>query len=203
MKRILLIVAAIAAVATAGVWFAAEESYVTTIKTTIGTSLVVTPHGSQDLGLLFGQESRSGRMSVAMNPKAAADANLLGVDFTIDCNPGPAGHDICENLTLSPTGLQKLFFDSSPLQLQWLFIAPDCEQAAQKKDDPKTVPCDQDTNWDLSGEISIDVFGYQGTDKQDICDKKTLTLFDGKTGQQILIDTDGDTVGDTPVACTL
>ncbi|MCI0889409.1 MAG: hypothetical protein J4O04_01245, partial [Chloroflexi bacterium] len=70
MKRIVLVVAAIAAIATTAVWFAAEESYVTTVDATIGTSLNVTSHGSQNYGLVFGQEERVGSMSVEINSKA-------------------------------------------------------------------------------------------------------------------------------------
>ena len=208
MKRILLVVAAIAAVATAAVWFAAQESYVTTVKATVATGLNVSTHGSQNYGLLFPQEVRFGSMNVEINTKAKADGNLTGVQYFIDCNDGPdAGNasSICPNLTLNPTGLQKLVVcppidptDDPPLppcttqeqSIQWTFTAPDCEGAAQKKaDDVKTVGCTQDKNWFLSGEVSIDVRGYQGTIKELICNKKTDTFFNGKN--------------DTGIACTV
>ena len=204
MKRILLVVAAIAAVATAAVWFAAEESYVTTVKTTVGTGLNVSTHGSQNYGLVFGQEERVGSMNIEINTKAKADRNLTGVQYNVACNDGATGSNassICPNLVITPDGLQKLqTCDSLGLPadcgtqsqlIQWVFVAPDCEDAAQKKDNPKTVPCSQDKNWALSGEVSIDVDGYQGSLKEFVCNKKTNTFFNLVTGV------------DTGIACLL
>ena len=195
MKRILLVVAAIAAVATAAVWFAAEESYVTTVKARVGTGLNVSTHGSQNYGLVFGQEVRIGSMNVAINAKAKADRNLTGVQYEIACNPGPSGANagsICPNLVISPSGSQKLVVDVNQSQLiQWTFTAPDCEGAAQKKVNPKTVPCTQDKNWALSGEVSVDVTGYQGSLKEFVCNKKSGTFFNLATGV------------DTGIACQL
>ena len=111
MKRILLAVAAIAAVATAAVWFAAEESYVTTVKTRVGTGLNVSTHGSQNYGLVFGQEERIGSMLIEINDKAKADRNLTGINYFIACNDGASGPNastICPNLVIAPFGLQKL-----------------------------------------------------------------------------------------------
>ncbi len=203
MKRILLVVAAIAAVATAAVWFAAEESYVTTVKTRVGTGLNVSTHGSQNYGLVFGQEERFGSMFIQINDKAKADTNLTGINYTIGCNDGPTlvvigganagkqiGGSICDNLTISPFGTQKLVVcdepvpapcESSQVQLiQWKFVAPDCEGAAQKKpDDAKRVNCSQDQNYALSGEVFVDVDGYQGSTKEFVCNKKTNTFFNG------------------------
>ena len=213
MKRILLAIAAIAAVATAAVWFAAEESYVTTVKTRVGTSMNVSTHGSQNYGLVFGQEERVGSMFIQINEKAKNDSNLTGINYTIGCNDGPnlfangsdklIGSSICPNLTISPFGSQKLvvcpvagstlaaadvhFSDngeepcdtqSQSQLIQWTFVAPDCEGAAQKKPaGVKTVPCSQDKNWALSGEVSVDVTGYQGSIKELVCNKKTNTFF--------------------------
>ena len=197
MKRILLVVAAIAAVATAAVWFAAEESYVTTVKTRVGTGLNVSTHGSQNYGLVFGQERRFGSMNVEINAKAKADRNLTGVNYVIACNDGPTGPNassICPNLTISPFGPQKLVVcpaagcDEQSQLIQWTFIAPDCEGAAQKKpDDVKTVNCSQDQNYLLTGDVSIDVTGYQGDTKEQICDKKTGWFVNGTTGEVILV----------------
>ena len=209
MKRILLVVAAIAAVATAAVWFAAQESYVTTVKARVGTGLNVSTHGSQNYGLVFGQEERIGSMKIEINAKAKADSNRTGVQYTIACNYGPSGSNagsICPNLVISPVGSQKLVVcatdpDTGELidpdcntqeqSIQWLFTAPDCEDAAQKKDDPKTVPCSQDKNWFLSGEVSIDVDGYQGSLKELVCNKKTDTFWNVFGG------------GDTGIACVV
>ena len=223
MKRVLLVIAAIAAVATAAVWFAAEESYVTTVKAKVGTSLNVSTHGSQNYGLLFGQEERIGSMFVQINDKAKIDRNLTGVNYVIDCNDGPdvfpnpsngelIGSSICPNLTVSPFGLQKLVVGGQQSQLiQWTFVAPDCEGAAQKKpDDVKTVNCSQDKNWDLSGDVSIDVTGYQGDTKEQICDKKTGFFVNGTTGEVILVPNPAYDLGDPttgpaliPVPCTV
>ena len=193
MKRILLVIAAIAAVATAAVWFAAGESYVTTVRATIGTGLSVSAHGDQDLGLLFGQEERFGAMIVEINAKAKADGNLTGVQYTVGCNDGRFDSNenastICANLVLSPTGAQKLVVDGTQSQtIAWTFTAPDCEGSAQKKVAPKTVPCSQDKNWELRGAISIDVTGYQGFIKESICDKKSGLLVNGQTGEPKLV----------------
>ncbi len=105
MKRILLVTAAIAAVATAAVWFAAEESYVTVVKARVGTSLRVSSHGSQNYGLVFGQEVRFGSMDVAINQKAKDDGNLTGVNFSVVCNdqrfgPNDNASTICQFLTI-------------------------------------------------------------------------------------------------------
>ena len=194
MKRILLVIAAIAAVATAAVWFAAQESYVTTVSATVGTSLNVSAHGTQDYGLLFGQEVRFGAMHAEISEKAAADANLTGVNINIGCNDGPTAANqssICGNLVFSPAGTAKLV-PGEPVNIQWTFTAPDCEGAAQKKSNPKVVGCTQDKNWFLSGDVFIDVTGYQGSIKEDICDKKTGGLVNGTTGAPILFDHDND-----------
>ena len=196
MKRIVLVVAAIAAIATTAVWFAAEESYVTTVDATIGTSLNVSSHGSQNYGLVFGQEERRGSMSVEINSKAKLDSNLATVRFDIACNDGASGaaaSSICPNLTISPLGGATLTtcvsLDLAPgcgtqeLDIQWRFVAPDCEGAAQKKVNPKTVGCDQDNNWTLSGEVSIDVTGRTGSFKELVCNKKTDTFFNLSTGE--------------------
>ena len=195
MKRIVLVVAAIAAIATTAVWFAAEESYVTTVDATIGTSLNVSSHGSQNYGLVFGQEIRVGSMSVEINSKAKLDSNLTSVRFDIACNAGAAGaaaSSICDNLTITPLGSVLLETCDSlglptgcgeqEMNITWLFVAPDCEGAAQKKSDPKTVGCDQDNNWTLSGEVSIDVTGRAGSVKELVCNKKTDTFFNLNTG---------------------
>ena len=200
MKRILLVIAAIAAVGTTAMWFAAQESYVTTVTATIGTSLDVTAHGTQNYGLLFGQETRSGGMQVQINAKAAADRNLTGVDYTVACNDGPGGSNagsICPFISSSSFGPNKLLVGGPGQNIQWLFTAPDCVNSAQKKVNPITVGCSQDKNWFLSGEISIDVFGYQGFVKEELCDKKTLSWVDGVTGAPLL-----DPAGD-PQPCTL
>ena len=215
MKRILLAVAAIAAVATAAVWFAAEESYVTTVKTRVGTGLNVSTHGSQNYGLVFGQEERFGSMFIQINEKAKADTNLTGINYTIGCNDGPnlflpgtgdtkqVGGTICPNLTINPFGTQKLVVcpvltagsngpgpcTSQSQLIQWLFVAPDCRDAAQKKDNPKVVNCSQDQNYALSGEVFVDVDGYQGDTKEFVCNKKTNTFFTG--------------LADTGIACTV
>ena len=195
MKRIVLVVAAIAAIATTAVWFAAEESYVTTVDATIGTSLNVSSHGSQNYGLVFGQEERVGSMSVEINSKAKLDSNLTSVTFDVACNDGASGaaaSSICPNLTISPLGSHLLeTCDSQGLptgcgsqvvDIEWTFVAPDCEGAAQKKVNPKTVGCDQDNNWQLSGEVSIDVTGRTGSVKELVCNKKTDTFFNLTTG---------------------
>ena len=205
MKKILLVVAAIAAVATAAVWFAAEESYVTTVKARVGTGLNVSTHGSQNYGLVFGQEERFGSMAIRINDKAKASSNLTGINYVIGCNNGPdifapvgnpvpqlVGSTICPNLTVSPSGTQKLVVCESiglPTDcgtqsqlIQWVFVAPDCEGAAQKKVNPKTVPCTQDANWDLTGDVFVDVTGYQGSIKELVCNKKTNTFFNLVTG---------------------
>ena len=223
MKRILLAVAAIAAVATAAVWFAAEESYVTTVKTRVGTGLNVSTHGSQNYGLVFGQEERFGSMHIRINDKAKADSNLTGINYTIGCNDGPnlflpgtgdtkqVGGTICPNLTISPFGAQKLVVcpvnsntfaadlhingetdptcETQEQLIQWTFVAPDCVDAAQKKDNPKVVNCTQDQNYALSGEVFVDVDGYQGDTKEFVCNKKTNTFFTG--------------LADTGIACTV
>ncbi|MCH8161129.1 MAG: hypothetical protein IIB88_04465 [Chloroflexi bacterium] len=201
MKRILLVIAAIAAVGTTAMWFAAQESYVTTVSATIGTSLDVTAHGTQNYGLLFGQEVRSGGMQVQINAKAKADRNLTGVDYTVGCNDGPTGTNagsICPFIFSTDFGQNKLVVGGVQEQnIQWLFTAPDCENSAQKKINPITVPCNQDKNWFLSGQIFIDVTGgYQGFTKEELCDKKTSTWVNGSSGVPILIN--GETV-----ACTL
>ena len=198
MKRILLAVAAIAAVATAAVWFAAEESYVTTVKTRVGTSMNVSTHGSQNYGLVFGQEERFGSMFIQINDKAKADSNLTGINYTIGCNDGPNSAalfqgSICPNLTVTPFGTQKLVVCDEPVPapcvssqsqlIQWKFVAPDCVDAAQKKDNPKVVNCSQDQNYYLSGEVFVDVDSYQGDIKELICNKKTNTWFN------VLVDT--------------
>ena len=205
MKRILLVLAAIGALATTAVWFAAQESYVTTVTATVGTSLNVSSHGSQNYGLLFGQEERIGSMFVEINAKAKADRNLTGVQFEIDCNDGPSGtfsSTICPNLTVSPFGFQKLqtcvslglppACGTQSQLIQWTFVAPDCEGAAQKKPaGVKTVGCSQSQNWTLSGAVSVDVTGYQGDIKELVCNKKTNSYFDNGTGS------------DTGIACVV
>ena len=218
MKRILLVVAAIAAVATAAVWFAAEESYVTTVKTRVGTGLNVSTHGSQNYGLVFGQEERFGSMFIEINAKAKADTNLTGINYTIGCNNGPnifapvgnpqpqlVGSSICPNLTISPFGAQKLVVCDEPVPapclssqqqlIQWTFVAPDCEGAAQKKDNPKVVNCSQDQNYALSGEVFVDVTGYQGSTKEFVCNKKTNTFFNGLNNTGIACTVGGDPQG--------
>ena len=196
MKRILLVLAAIGALATTAVWFAAQESYVTTVTATVGTSLNVSSHGSQNYGLLFGQEERIGSMLVSINTKAKADRNLTGVRYNIACNNGPSGtfaSSICSNLLIVPFGDQKLVVGGQQSQLiQWLFTAPDCEGAAQKKPaGVKTVGCSQSQNWTLSGAVSVDVTGYQGDTKELVCNKKTDTFFNLFTG------------ADTGIACVV
>ena len=42
--------------------------------------------------------------------------------------------------------------------------------AAQKKDNPKVVNCSQDQNYALSGEVFVDVDGYQGSTKEFIAE---------------------------------
>ncbi len=173
MKKIILVVAAIAAVATAAVWFAAQESYVTSVKANVGTSLNVSAHGSQNYGLLFGQEERFGSMFVEINAKAKADRNLTGVQYTIGCN-NPAittefAYGICRFLTISPFGSgQKLVVGVNQSQLiQWTFVAPDCQDAAQKKPDSALrINCSQAQNVLLTGDVFIDVDGYQGDTKE-------------------------------------
>ena len=210
MKRILLVMAAIAAVATAAVWFAAEESYVTTVKARVGTSLRISSHGSQNYGLLFGQEVRVGSMNVEINAKAKADGNLTGVDFIVGCNQerpdlNANTSGICAFLTiqgkgqntlcvLDPAGVPVDSFcaltGTAQSQLvQWEFVAPDCEGAAQKKPaGAVTVPCSQDKNWALEGDVFIDVTGRHGFRKEAICNKKGDILVDGQTGEPKLID---------------
>ena len=234
MKRILLVVAAVAAVATAAVWFAAEESYVTTVKTRVGTGLNVSTHGSQNYGLVFGQEERIGSMNIEINAKAKADRNLTGVQYTIACNDGPQiiqipggkkiGGSICPNLTISPFGPQKLVVclvagatltagldildpingvvppcTTQSQLIQWTFVAPDCQGAAQKKPDAaKRVNCSQDRNYALSGEVSVDVTGYQGSIKEFVCNKKTNTFFNGLVDTGIPCTVGGDPQGPLP-----
>ena len=206
MKRILLVVAAIAAVATAAVWFAAEESYVTTVKTRVGTGMTVSTHGSQNYGLVFGQEVRLGSMQIAINAKAKSDTNLTGINYTIGCNDGPAGTffgSICPNLTVSPFGTQKLVVcpadepdcGSQSQVIQWRFVAPDCRDAAQKKVNPKVVNCSQDQNYALSGEVFVDVDGYQGSIKEFVCNKKGNTFFNGLIDTGIPCTVGGDPQG--------
>ena len=193
MKRILLVIAAIAAVATAAVWFAAQESYVTTVKATIGTGLSVSAHGEQDYGLLFGQEVRTGAMIVEINAKAKADGNLTGVNYVVGCNDARfdananAG-SICPWLDIQGLGINKLDVGGTQSQtIAWTLVAPDCEGSAQKKTDPITVPCSQDKNWFLEGSIFVDVTGYQGFVKEAICDKKSGLFVDGQTGEPKLV----------------
>ena len=186
MKRILLAIAAIAAVATTAVWFAAEESYVTTVKATVGTSLNVNVHGSQNYGLVFGQDIRSGAMRIRINQKAILESNLTGVEFEVGCNdPADLDHSICPNVSFVPSaGLYNLVVGGDEeLLLEWVFIAPDCEGAAQKKVNPKTVPCNQDNNWDLEGAVFDDVTARQGSLKELVCNKKTNTFFNLTTGE--------------------
>ena len=196
MKRILLVIAAIAAVATAAVWFAAGESYVTTVRATIGTGLDVTAHGTQDYGLVFGQEVRFGAMQVQINEKSKDDANLTGINYRVGCNDldeGANASSICPNLEFSDSAGGKLVVGGQQsTNIQWTFTAPDCQNSAQKKVNPKDVPCNQDKNWVLSGQVFIDVTGYQGSIKEDICDKKTGGLVNGSTGAPILFDHDND-----------
>ena len=212
MRRVLLLLGAIAAVATAAVWFAAEESYVTTLKATVGTSLNVTTHGSQNYGLVFGQEVRFGSMHIEINDKAIGNENFTGVDFIVACNDpvavGANTSSICDNIEsaqFTPSGqITKLTVGGTQeLNIQWVFIAPDCEGAAQKKPaDVKTVPCSQDKNWHLSGAISVDVVGYQGFQKQEICDKKSGNWVSGLNGEPILITLpSGEVIG--PFECVL
>ena len=204
MKRILLVITAIAAVATAAAWFAAQESYVTTVTANIGTSLNVSSHGSQNYGLLFGQEVRRGSMNVRINDKAAADSNLTSVDYQVGCNDGPAGEfsgSICPNLTVGicfPDDFCSENFGTFRLKvgvfqrveqtIGWTFVAPDCVDAAQKKDNPKTVNCSQDQNYTLSGQIFIDVVN-RGISliKDQICDKKTGVFVSATTGLPFLV----------------
>jgi hypothetical protein len=159
---------------------------VTTVKATIGTSLDVTAHGSQNYGLLFGQEQRSGGMAVQINEKAKADANLDGVTYDVGCNDtsdGGNSSSICPFLTLTDSAGGKLVIgETQATNIAWLFVAPDCEQSAQKKDAPRTVPCNQDKNWDLSGAVFINVTGYQGDIKELLCDKKTGEFVNPFTG---------------------
>ena len=56
----------------------------------------------------------------------------------------------------------------------------------------KTVRCSQDQNYALSGEVSIDVEGYQGDIKELICNKKTNTFFNGKDDTGIACVVGGD-----------
>ena len=223
-----------AALATTAVWFAAQESYVTTVKATVGTSLNVSSHGSQNYGLVFGQEERFGSMFVQINDKAKANSNLTGVNYRIGCNDGPTirddndppgqiGGSICPNLTISPFGPQKLEVCDTTCGtvcgtptctqeqlIQWTFVAPDCEGAAQKKpDNVKTVNCSQDQNYLLQGEVSIDVTGYQGDTKEEVCDKKTGFFVNGLTGEVILVPNPAydfltnDVPAFIPVPCTV
>ena len=217
MRRVLLLLGAIAAVATAAVWFAAEESYVTTLKATVGTSLNVTTHGSQNYGLVFGQEVRFGSMHIEINEKSIGNENFTGVDFIVACNDPVANGantnsinagSICDNIEsaeFTPSGqISKLTVGGTQeMNIQWVFIAPDCEGAAQKKPaDVKTVPCSQDKNWHLSGAISVDVVGYQGFQKQEICDKKSGNWVSGLNGEPILITLpSGEVIG--PFECVL
>ncbi len=219
MKRFLLVIAAIAAVATAAVWFAAEESYVTTVKARVGTGLNVSSHGSQNYGLVFGQEVRVGSMNVAINAKAKADGNLTGVNFSVACTDERFGANdnastICPYLTIQGKGNQTLTVcddlngitaagnglpepcTTQSQKIQWTFVAPDCIDAAQKKINPITVPCSQDKNWTLAGAISIDVTGYKGFAQDAICNKKGNILVDGQTGEPKLVD-------DEVVACVV
>ena len=208
MKRILLVTAAIAAVATAAVWFAAQESYVTTVKARVGTGLRISAHGSQNYGLVFGQEVRVGSMNVEINAKAKADGNLTGVNFDVGCQSQRFGQNdnassICAPwLTIQGKGQNTLcvldangdpvdplcFGTSQSQEIRWTFVAPDCQDAAQKKDNPLTVPCSQDKNWELSGEVFLDVAGYHGFSKEAICNKKGDILVDGQTGEPKLLD---------------
>ena len=206
MKRFLLVTAAIAAVATAAVWFAAEESYVTTVKARVGTGLRVSSHGSQNYGLVFPQEVRVGSMNVAINAKAKADGNLTGVNFTVGCNTrrfdkNENASSICAEpspfLTIQGKGNNTLTVcpEADPdcgtqsKVISWTFVAPDCEGAAQKKPaGTVTVPCSQDKNWALEGEVFIDVTGYKGFASEAICNKKGDILVDGQTGEPKLID---------------
>ena len=170
------------------------------MKARVGTGLRISAHGSQNYGLVFGQEVRVGSMNVEINAKAKADRNLTGVQYNIACNDGPTGANassICPNLTISPFGSQKLVVGGQQSQLiQWLFTAPDCEGAAQKKPaGVKTVPCTQDKNWALSGEVSIDVTGYQGDTKEFVCNKKTNTFFNGLNNTGIACVVGGDPQG--------
>ena len=134
-------------------------------------------------------------MSVEINSKAKLDSNLTSVTFDVACNDGASGaaaSSICPNLTISPLGGATLTTcvslgqapgcGTQELDIQWRFVAPDCEGAAQKKVNPKTVGCDQDNNWTLSGEVSIDVTGRTGSFKELVCNKKTDTFFNLTTG---------------------
>ena len=50
------------------------------------------------------------------------------------------------------------------------------------------MPCSQDKNWALEGDVFIDVTGRHGFRKEAICNKKGDILVDGQTGEPKLID---------------
>jgi hypothetical protein len=148
-------------------------------------------------------------MRIRINDKAILDSNLTGVEFDIGCNDGGATdlNSICPNVAFTPpagrfnlvvsdvcdavsAGIAGCLSGVDNMLLEWVFIAPDCEGAAQKKVNPKTVPCSQDANWDLEGAVFVDVVSYQGSIKELICNKKTNTFFwvtGADTGQPCVV----------------
>ena len=155
-------------------------------------------------------------MHVEINDKAKADRKLTGVSFIVSCVDGPKESNAsgrCPYLELAlassgevikPGG--KAFVSlvvgvNQSEVIVWLFQAPDCENAAQKKIQPVTVPCNQDKNWALSGDVSIELnakTSYSGIRKEEICDKKTGTFVNVFTGEQILHFATGE-----PFPCTV
>ena len=118
MKRIVLVVAAFAAILTAGVWFAASESYVLTLRAEVATAMSVDPHGDLDWCVVFANSTRTFDISVAAsgaaidemtktdppgcviaddpNPPCVLDQNIAGVAYEISCNQNDdPKFDIC------------------------------------------------------------------------------------------------------------
>ena len=125
-------------------------------------------------------------MLIRINQKAILASHLTGFEFQVGCNdPADLDHSICPNVTFDPSaGLYELVVGGDEeMLLEWVFIAPDCEGAAQKKVNPKTVPCNQDNNWDLEGAVFVDVTARQGSLKELVCNKKTDTFYNVFTGE--------------------
>ena len=201
-KRILLAAAAIVAIVTAAVWFAAEESYVLRLNAELGTALNVDKHGEVKFGSVYGQEVREQTIRVALSHHAQNDPNLDGVDYSVTCKPnqkvvGPFGSppklfsldDICQ-YTTGDLGTFKLFTGGTDFLNHTVRLTfPDCAGSTANPDKAITTNCTQDSSVVLGGSVNIVRTGLQGTIKKIVCNEKDDNF--PCANSDVLVDCDG------------